>query len=490
MLPSLNTLRSGLSLRSSGVLLSVLLLVLSLVASLCSPLIASAYNTPGDTSDDYQTVPNVFVGVGGAYGIQCEDIDITTNWSEYILDSTKWYNPNDSNYQAMKVSFENALDHGSWGVSIDSSYQGNNSGRGYVSTVKVYWREDRNQSIYHDGGNVFLVQGVNSVYLTSRYWAFGNGGCEPIAYGLDLSAAGTAMISYDRQYFPRPTSAEEAGGLVNLFANFPVTYPAGYTGSPIRDSVTTEPTPTISPELEYIVQNKKVTLKYKDNIQHQSCPVMNWTTYKQDDEETPVDQKLDQPPQNDYTFTVNEYGKYIFIADLHVPVPCAPFPDDYEVVPTLITLDVDGSSFEGNNSDLICEVRPDGYMGCVTPDATSCNLEETFIEQMSCRFNKSVSMGLINPTINAFKDVLSSFIVVSPTCQIIIQDVAILPGQSFPLSDYSGYACDSAAEFREAFPIAPILLNFFLAITQLYLVVMMINRLLNHEKNDIIEGVA
>lgn len=463
------------------------LATLSLALSLLTSLPANAYNTVGDYSDDYQTVDHIQIGASNYYGYTCEPQDLSLDWSQYILDETKWYNINDPANQTMRTSFQNALDHGSWGVTQLTGFQSATSG--YQHMVYVYWREDRNVPITFDGANSVIATQSNGVLISNRNIHFGNGGCEGIISAPQLGN-NTYTVSNDLAPFTfTPTTAAESYGQANLFANYPVEYPAGYTGLAVKDSYQAPQIDTISPEIEYTVNNKKVTLKYKDNIQHQSCPVMNWSYSKQPDP-TALDSQFDKDPDDPYEVEVAEYGKHIFIADLHVPTPCAPFPADPQVVPMLLTLDIDGSSFTGSTADLVCTPNGTDYNGCLPEESISCNEQDSFMDTMTCRFNKSVNMGLINPSINEFKNLFTSFTVSDPTCDIPVQNVALMPGHSFPLSDYSDYACTSAAQFRQAFPIAPILLNFFLAMVVLTMIVRIINRLLDHKHNDIIEGVA
>jgi hypothetical protein len=488
------------------------LLVLSLSLS-SLVILAPQANAASIHDNSYHPTENVIIS-DSMYS-NCPVEDLTLSWSQYITDDT--YSNGASNWEDMQASYNNAIENGSWAVNQTSTDYGV---EGKIDLITVLWSEtpatvnfvETNPGSYPS----FDATQVHSVIIANKGYIVGGSDCTPSTYGYTPNQlySGRA-VGGDGVYLP---------ALPNLFvANATVVYPPEYQGQQIKDSAGQEQElPIIRPDFTYALNNKEVKAHDYNTDLPTYTPeegytlngyFVEWSLFKCDsfeevtnlchsDGETQLIDHQVLSQNSDYNFTVTDYSDYTLQAQYLVQ-ECYRYPSypatpdycyysdlerhipDYEFTSTTVHLLVNGQSITGDTKNETCDIS-----GYCQVDATICYSEEEFITQLTCRFNKSINTGLINPSINAFKNLLTSLAVPpNPTCDIPLIDVAIAPGKNFPLSSYSTEACASAAQFRSAFPIAPLLINFFLAFTLLVLIVRIINRLLDHEKNDLIEGV-
>lgn len=305
-----------------------------------------------------------------------------------------------------------------------------------------------------------------------------------------------------------------------FLSTFPVTYPSGYEGIEIPDSWTPPPpVPVIRPDFTYQVSNKKITAHDYNQELPEFTPdegytvqgyLVEWTLYRCTSEWDDVSndctsELIDHQillQDKDYNFTVEEYDDYIIVAQYLVE-QCYRYPSypatpddcsyvdlgtelpDYDFDSTTVHLLVDGRSYTGDTTDFVCDTS-----GYCEPDELDCTDEPDFISRLTCQVNKQLNVGVINPSIVAFKNMLSSFVVSSsPQCDIPLSNVVIAPGKTYPLSDYSSTACDTAESFRDEFPIVVVLVNGLFGLMMIRLLVTIFNKLTDHKDTDIIQGV-
>lgn len=303
-----------------------------------------------------------------------------------------------------------------------------------------------------------------------------------------------------------------------FLSNFSAEYPDGYAGSLVPDSVTEPvPLPVIKPEFSYSVVNKKITAT--DVIQELPvypsssdwivgdywvewslmwCNPYNETTKTCSNPEVEDYQQL--PLGSDYMADIDSLDGYTLSATYLIEL-CSTTtqgyciriaPDvgegsivDYDFLSTTIYLDIDGTSFTGDTTELVCDVSGFCYVAVV-----DCSLETGFFAQMNCEMQDKFSIGLLNPSINAFKLLFSSMIVPSaPTCSIPIGDVVLATGYTFPLSGYDNAVCDTSDTLKDAFPLSSLLVNFVLALSVLFLIIRIINRMTDHNETNLIDGI-
>lgn len=204
-----------------------------------------------------------------------------------------------------------------------------------------------------------------------------------------------------------------------------------------------------------------------------------------------------------YELTLSEYGSYQLEAEYwaqscyrYPSYPATPdycfysklrahfLTSDFEYVNTFKNLIVDGRTITGNTKGEVCNVG-----GYCQPSTAICYELESFIEKMNCQLADTMSVGLLNPSIQAIKQLLNGIIVPSnPTCSIPLQNITVA-SQVIPVSTLGPQLCASAAQVRTGFPIVSILVNAAFALSILSFVIYRINRLLDNNKHDVLERV-
>jgi len=203
----------------------------------------------------------------------------------------------------------------------------------------------------------------------------------------------------------------------------------------------------------------------------------------------------------DYNATVTDYGDYQLTANYLVQqcyrYPSYPATPDYcfyeslitafpnfDFDPTTVHLSINGQTLTGDTQKLDCDTS-----GFCQPKVVDCSTESNFFNGLQCRIERDFSFGILNPSLTAFKKLINSFVVPnSPICIINLTDVSI--GSSvFPLSGFGSLACNSVSNFRSHFPIMSSMINFFFALSLVYLIVRIINRVLDDKQSNIIEGI-
>lgn len=268
-----------------------------------------------------------------------------------------------------------------------------------------------------------------------------------------------------------------------FMANVNVEYPDGYEGDILPDSYA--PPVQTDPLIDWWLTDKLVfSARYLDNLGIDNT-AWTWKIFPADDNfqitGDPIYTSDEIQGINMFTYTFAEKGKYIARASFRIPAPGLPPPP--EVRTTLdIQLNVDGYYQRGGTNH--CQ---DGI--CNVP-VIECAIQPTYLDRLNCKVEQMFNFGLLNPSLIAFRSLLSSFVVpTSPNCSIPLPNVQITPGRVFPLSSYSSIVCTRAEQLRNKFPIAPIVVNFALAMLLLWMIVKIINRILDNNKHDLIEGV-
>lgn len=189
-------------------LIVIALFVTSLAVSSSSASAASSYD------DLIEPVSNVFVGHNGP----CEGpFDLTANWPSYVTNDQLDYGGGSTARSNFRASLATALSTGTgWAVS-QTRY-------GDAGHVNVFVHADGYPtsvtSFYTISGYQLVL--MSNVYgLQISYSSFGPGDCRVYMDYNTSEAANSREIAFDQQgiYTRQP-----------LFANTPITYPAGYEG--------------------------------------------------------------------------------------------------------------------------------------------------------------------------------------------------------------------------------------------------------------------
>jgi hypothetical protein len=462
-------------------------------------------------------------GMRTADGSTCTETDLTLTWNNMFLDElgqftspynykTSWNYGYPNSYgqgmEAFAQRFRDKISNGDtsgWAVANSTygeQHYNNDTGFDINSKQITLYLFDPSTTFTASDGNLVANQSVQYMDLFLNHDA----GCR---FQVNAPYQSTS-VNLSRHKFL-------------FFASDNITYDSSYTGTHLPLSVGgDEPEKTtIRPEFTYQLNDKKVTAHDYNFDLPTVTPddgytikgySIEWAIFKCDayDEVVGctgshlVDGTYEiQDQDQDYSKDLTEYGDYTLTATYLVQqcyrYPSYPATPDYcfyiplntelpqyDFTSTTTYLQANGQSITGDTKNEQCDVS--GF--CVDP-ATICFSQPDFFSTMTCKLNKQMNVGLLNPSISAFKNLFTSLTVPAiPTCYIPLQDVVISSGQSYPLSLYSAKACASAQQFRNAFPILSILINFFLAMLVLFMLVKIINRLTDHKETDIIEGIA
>lgn len=167
----------------------------------------------------------------------CDNVDITANWAEYILDKNKWYdlsqiaNPS-SAYNQMRDSFISTLanSNGVWSVSeLEDAASGER--KVYITWTEepatIQWNSYASNTIHipvlYSGANV-----RTAAVICDDQYGDEETSLKPVTHSLDTNGTGKSTAeAYDTDYTQR-----------NLFVHannpsFNYNYPSGYAGLPI-----------------------------------------------------------------------------------------------------------------------------------------------------------------------------------------------------------------------------------------------------------------
>lgn len=146
-----------------------------LAFSLLGALLGAPSANAGTMDDHYSKVGQISVHMSSSP--TCQNIDVTNDWASYILNAEKWdTNPNiQEAYINQKLSFEIAMQNGSWGVSEEVYPDNSNPTQ---KQVWVYWRESGQISlnwyqgygieVYHEDLHVVAINCENTAVPTAR----------------------------------------------------------------------------------------------------------------------------------------------------------------------------------------------------------------------------------------------------------------------------------------------------------------------------------
>lgn len=478
----------------------LLLLSAILLAVLSVPLFAvSSVNAASIYDNFYRTTDELVIQGGGGGG--CSATDITSNWTSYITDESKWWIPNQGYNDMLEDMLLSWNNKERWGVSVNNSYSNTSS-----SSVYIYWTEDDSLYMNWESGLHRITTAGNNVKLAEIR-------CGKATY---MGAPAQPIITAYGEY-GSIVSTDDTGNTKNLFFYGEPSYPQDYEGDDVRSSLGPE---TIRPRFIYDIVDRDVTATHMPrssalptypndqySIEWFVRKCLDWDDVSNscsEYEENNLHYEI-TPSGGTTSFQVPSYGHYKISAGYLIG-GCTRYPsypatpdycyytapantDEYEYTITAMMWDVDGSSFSGDTDDdsLICDVS--GF--CETPPFNCADVySDNFVMRLSCSMQQDMDFGLVNPSLFAIKDLMQSMTVPNnPQCDIPLTNVSLASGYTFPLSSYSSAACAKAAEVRTAIPILSVFLNFMLAMLSIWMVVRIINKLFDEKDHNIIEGV-
>lgn len=314
-------------------------------------------------------------------------------------------------------------------------------------------------------------------HLTSAHYSYINGTSDCSNFRFDTY---NSNLSEDTALTIYSATSTNPTAFNFYYANIPINYPSGFSGSqpPDHAIIATKLNIGYAVGDDYILH-----AQYLRNID----PPITDLTYSVYSADGSYNQGslLDSQNRNfqeTYDFKLPSAGYYILKVNLYIHPPLLPRNDVQGVT---FKINADGTFKIGSTVNLQCS--DDGVCNDLASD---CSYYSDVFQRMNCAMKSQLSLGLINPSITAFKNLFLSVIVPSnPTCSIPLQNISIEPGKVFPLSQSSAKICGSAAQFQSSFPFISLVANFIFSLALFYMIVRIINRFLNKDKNDMIEGV-
>lgn len=445
----------------------VLLLGLFLISSLAlsfSPLLSSQANALSKFDGNIRSTKQISItnATTGA-NIDISDDQGENSWRQLFLNAPYCGNAQD------RVQ---ALLNGT--VSVSQYYSTAKKESVYITwTTEEEKQLPANNFFFYDNdnfGGVFKPSGVNSlsIYLNE--------------YGINVHCG----YDYEQQYISTTANTNNVLGGVGAwiyFTNYKITYPNAYEG----EIPPTEPgNGGTYPEFGYTINSANdIVVNYLRNLDLAITGNTGYTwryqMFKADPDYNKQGAVIDTkylPLVAPYNYHFDQHGQYLLEIDLQVAPPAALRP---EIKKITLKLNVNGQFYGGSTKD--CED------GVCQPPETTCDVYLGSIERMTCVFNRTVNIGVLNPTINAFKGIFTSVTVPeNPQCVIPISDINI-SGKTFPLSDFDNNACSATQRMHDAFPIMSVLVNFGIALSTFYLIGRLINKLTDNNDHKIVEGV-
>lgn len=366
----------------------VWLFALPLALFSASLLTCSLGNTAHASSifdDTYQPTKelDVYDHQSSNSAFQCSHTDLTTTWSTYITDESKWQFGKTTIMPTVKSSFLNALDHGRWGV---SQYYGGN-----VNYISVYWTENTSLSLDWFGATapdtLVRTSGVYQITIACAALYYNDDG--QIIKEPAVMNPGTWTT---QDYIPISYYSDPYGWKNFFVYSDHLNYPDGYAGKEVLQEYT--PLPVRRPDFDYSVADLNVVARDKK----QDLPKYTaeagyyfkgysvewfllkcgepWDDVTKTCSDTTVENTETLPIGSKYETDAGAYGDYILSAE-YVATECYRYPSypatpdncyllslktqfpDYDFKPTTVYLKIDGKTFSGSTGNLECDVS--GY---------------------------------------------------------------------------------------------------------------------------------
>tara|TARA_Y100000114_G_scaffold157125_1_gene187219 strand:+ start:985 stop:2430 length:1446 start_codon:yes stop_codon:yes gene_type:complete len=415
-----------------------------------------------------------------------------------------------NNSNSAYLLFQDILDEnisGAYAITQQNDFEG-------YQSVQIYGTTDIDPYLYFEdwgAGQTFLL--VNGDWTDTTYYDFvitlalDSGGtmyCDMVS-GTDMG--GNQVAQYNDAFRPY------------LLVGFDIEYPANYEGELIPDTVGEESdVELLRPDFVAQIANKNIIAHDYNSSLPSFTPEegysfvsyeIEWSLWQCENSFDDITGMCDEhvlvnydilPQDSDYTYEVEDYGDYVLEAEYQVQ-QCYRYPsypatpdycfyadlsailEDYDAVATTKHLLIDGSSYTVDTKELVCT-----DVGYCQEAENICYEQPDFVSRLQCEFSKQMKVGIINPSLQSVKALLTSLTVSDdPQCVIPLSDVTY-SGQTIPLSTFDDSACSFTEDVHSAIPLLSVVTNFILAFSLFGMVIAIVNKLTDEKNHNMIEG--
>lgn len=163
----------------------------------------------------------------------CDPLDITHDWADYINSESRWVLGQSTWAPEIRTSFQNALNNGRWGVSLDSvSFSGQ-------AVASIYWTEDDSLTLDWQDGTLVTTYAYNANIVCSDQYSGGDEKYTIFPNGWDGTKLNKTLVT---------VSNTNGAQVKNLFFYGDTNLPAGYEGIIPRDTPPEPPEPPVTGE--------------------------------------------------------------------------------------------------------------------------------------------------------------------------------------------------------------------------------------------------
>lgn len=245
----------------------------------------------------------------------------------------------------------------------------------------------------------------------------------------------------------------------------------------------------------YVDEKLKFSIMYMNNVKefkNQNPPLegyLKWHVVLRESDNQRSDGNIIDDSKTDLLMSYERmlparaiYKLEVSLDSSDLPLVLDPRPDFSWIKKRIFMIDADGKLHTGDTFSGHC-----GDNGVCVAAPITCDDMSNALQRASCRMNEKFGSGVLNPSLLSLRRLISSFVVPdNPSCGISISAPPDRRFQAFNPSTVVADACNRTNSFRQAFPLASVIVNFSAAMFWLWLIVRIFNKLTSHKDDDMI----
>lgn len=393
--------------------------------------------------------------------------------------------PEQANYttksrQEFITSYNQALEHGTWGV-IQSEYK--SSQYGDYGTYTLFWTHKKHDhckfELYRTAGSYLLKpthanpasQECRFNYASYnpdyRYGIFGTNQPATMTISMNNGAQKHSLVFFNGEY-------DVAPGLEDL---------------PLLPRT---PTERRQPDFMWTTSaDGTFRATYMKNVEElkgneRFCSWRYTVQRKNHNYTENIGDTFNSDRVNLYAFAhkLEEHGNYEIAVRIDCNFHPPALPKDLSwIKPVTFRFKFDGNllfgtTFDGNCADGVCKPTPQ----------TCADIKDA-LPRISCNMREMFGTGVLNGSLVAAQDLAKAFFVSSPpSCGLPLASTGNRMLDTVNPGKMVSVACEKTKTFYHAFPIATVVVNFLAASLLLWMIVRMFNNLTDHRKDNMIGG--